>query len=88
MLAMMTLPPFAGALSDRIGRKPLWWISLTGLFVLAVPMYMLMSHGVAGALIGFVLLGVLYVPQLATHLGDVPGDVPHPGPLRRHRHRL
>ena len=35
---IVLLIPFAGSLSDRIGRKPCWWISLGGLFVLAVPM--------------------------------------------------
>jgi len=76
MLAMMTLLPFAGALSDRIGRKNVWWISLTGLFVAAVPMFMLMSHGVAGALIGFAVLGVLYVPQLASISAMFPAMFP------------
>ena len=36
MLAMMLFLPFAGALSDRVGRKPLWWFSLIGLMVMAV----------------------------------------------------
>ncbi|OYW18318.1 MAG: hypothetical protein B7Z52_05270, partial [Burkholderiales bacterium 12-64-5] len=54
---------FAGALSDRVGRKPLWWFSLGGLFVGAVPLYLLMGSGMAGAVIGFALLGLLYVPQ-------------------------
>ncbi len=25
MLSMMVVIPFAGALSDRVGHKPLWW---------------------------------------------------------------
>jgi MFS transporter, MHS family, proline/betaine transporter len=66
MLFMMLFVPFAGALSDRVGRKPLWWFSLIGLFVCAVPLYMLMASGFAGALVGFAVLGLLYVPQLAT----------------------
>ena len=32
-----------GALSDRVGRKPLWWFSLVGLFLLVVPLYHLMG---------------------------------------------
>ncbi|MDP0926195.1 MFS transporter [Paracoccus onubensis] len=39
MLAMMVLLPFAGALSDRYGRKALWWFSIIGLFIAAVPMF-------------------------------------------------
>ena len=76
MLAMMVLLPFAGRLSDRIGRKALWWFSLVGLFVAAVPMFELMHHGVAGALIGFGVLGLLYVPQLATISAMFPAMFP------------
>jgi MHS family proline/betaine transporter-like MFS transporter len=44
MLFMMLLVPFAGALSDRVGRKPLWWASLIGLFLAAIPLYQLMAR--------------------------------------------
>nr|WP_229828388.1 MFS transporter [Pigmentiphaga litoralis] len=76
MLFMMVLLPFAGALSDRVGRKPLWWASLVGLFVLVVPLYQLMATGMTGAIIGFALLGVLYVPQLATISATFPAMFP------------
>lgn len=76
MLAMMVLLPFAGWLSDRVGRKTMWWISLVGLFVAAVPMFTLMTHGVLGAFIGFAVLGVLYVPQLATISAMFPAMFP------------
>lgn len=76
MLTMMALLPFAGHLSDRVGRKALWWFSLVGLFVAAVPMFQLMHHGVAGALIGFAVLGLLYVPQLATISATFPAMFP------------
>jgi MHS family proline/betaine transporter-like MFS transporter len=76
MLFMMLFVPFVGALSDRIGRKPLWWISLVGLFVLVVPLYRLMDSGFAGAVIGFALLGLLYVPQLATISATFPAMFP------------
>ncbi|MBU9259588.1 MFS transporter [Burkholderia multivorans] len=76
MLAMMVLLPFAGWLSDRVGRKTMWWISLVGLFVAAVPMFALMTHGVLGAFIGFAVLGVLYVPQLATISAMFPAMFP------------
>jgi len=46
-LVMMALIPFAGGLSDRLGRKPMWWISLGGLFVAAVPAYLMMAQGFA-----------------------------------------
>jgi MHS family proline/betaine transporter-like MFS transporter len=76
MLFMMCLLPFAGALSDRIGRKPLWRISLVGLFVLAVPLYLLIETGMFGAVLGFVALGTLYVPQLATISATFPAMFP------------
>ena len=76
MLAMMVFVPFAGHLSDRVGRKPLWWVSLIGLFIAVVPMFMLMSTGVVGAIIGFAVLGLLYVPQLATISAMFPAMFP------------
>jgi MHS family proline/betaine transporter-like MFS transporter len=76
MLFMMAVLPFAGALSDRIGRKPMWWISLTGLFVLVIPLYHLMATGLAGAITGFALLGLLYAPQLATISATFPAMFP------------
>ncbi|BBY81475.1 MFS transporter [Mycolicibacterium pulveris] len=76
MLSMMVFLPFAGLASDRFGRKPLWWISLIGLLVAVVPMFMLMSTGVLGAIIGFAVLGLLYVPQLATISATFPAMFP------------
>jgi MFS family permease len=76
MLAMMVLLPFAGWLSDHVGRKTMWWFSLVGLFIAAVPMFTLMTHGVLGAFIGFAVLGVLYVPQLATISAMFPAMFP------------
>ncbi|MDZ3832853.1 MAG: MFS transporter [Sphingopyxis sp.] len=76
MLFMMLFLPFAGALSDRVGRKPLWRWSLLGLIVAAVPLYMLIGTGFAGAIVGFMLLGLLYVPQLATISATFPAMFP------------
>ena len=76
MLLMMVFLPFAGALSDRIGRRAMWRFSLTGLLVAVVPLYMLMATGLAGAIIGFILLGLLYVPQLATISATFPALFP------------
>jgi MFS transporter, MHS family, proline/betaine transporter len=76
MLAMMVFLPFAGTFSDRVGRKNVWWFSLIGLFAAAVPMFLLMTHGTAGALIGFAVLGLLYVPQLASISAMFPAMFP------------
>lgn len=76
MLFMMMFVPVAGALSDRVGRKPMWRFSLIGLFLAAVPLYLLMATSMAGAIVGFALLGLLYVPQLATISATFPAMFP------------
>lgn len=76
MLAMMVFVPFAGLLSDRVGRKPLWWFSLIGLFVAGIPAFLLMGTNLAGAVVGFAILGLLYVPQLATISATFPAMFP------------
>ncbi len=76
MLLMMPFLPLTGHLSDKLGRKPLWWFSFIGLIVMAIPMYELMSTGLLGALFGFAILGLLYVPQLATISATFPAMFP------------
>lgn len=76
MLFMMAFLPFAGSLSDRFGRRLMWKVSLIGLFIAVTPLYMLMSTGLTGAVIGFILLGLLYVPQLATISATFPAMFP------------
>ncbi|NIJ15785.1 MFS transporter [Sphingobium vermicomposti] len=76
MLFMMAFLPFAGKLSDRVGRRPMWRVSLIGLLIGAVPLYLLMGTGLIGAIVGFALLGLLYVPQLATISATFPALFP------------
>ena len=76
MVFMMVVVPFAGALSDHVGRRPMWRWSLTGLLIGVVPLYMLIGTGFAGAVAGFLLLGLLYVPQLATISATFPAMFP------------
>lgn len=75
-LLMMCMLPFLGALSDRTGRKPLWLVSMVGLAILAVPMFMLMSTNLFGAIVAFAILGVFYAPQLATISATFPAFFP------------
>ena len=75
-LVMMVLIPFAGALSDRVGRKPMWWASIIGLFIMAIPMYSLMAQGFLAAVVGFAVLGILYVAQLSTISAMFPAMFP------------
>ena len=65
-LAMVVFMPFAGALSDRVGRKACWNISLLGIGVLAVPLFWMMGINFGLALLGYAILGVLFVLQLGT----------------------
>ncbi|MFW0797269.1 MFS transporter [Gordonia sp. CPCC 205515] len=75
-LVMMVMIPFFGRWSDSTGRKPMWWGSLIGLFVLSLPLYWLMGQGFAWAIVGFVVLGLLYIPQLATISATFPAMFP------------
>ncbi|MDN5805331.1 MAG: hypothetical protein L0H26_12225, partial [Microlunatus sp.] len=49
---------------------------LIGLFVMAIPMYILMATGFVGAIVGFAVLGLLYVAQLATISATFPAMFP------------
>lgn len=73
---MMICVPFFGGLSDRLRRKPMWIFSLVGLFVFAIPLYLLMGQGLGWAILAFVLLGLLYIPQLATISATFPAFFP------------
>jgi MFS transporter, MHS family, proline/betaine transporter len=75
-VGMMVVVPFSGRISDRVGRKPMWWVSLGGLFVLAVPAYLMMAQTFAIALVGFAILGLLYVLQLSTISATFPAMFP------------
>lgn len=75
-LIMMLVLPSVGSLSDRVGRKPMWAVSLIGLIVMAVPMYLLMAQGFLWAMVAFAVLGLLYTPQLATISATFPAMFP------------
>ncbi|GAA5062975.1 MFS transporter [Nocardia callitridis] len=75
-VVMMLTLPFFGRLSDTVGRKPMWLVSVVGLAVLAVPMYWLMGKGIVWAVVGFIVLGLFYVPQLSTISATFPAIFP------------
>ena len=75
-LAMLVFLPIAGAMSDRIGRKPMWGGSFVGLIVLSIPMFLLISQGFWPAVLGFAVLGIVYVAQLATISATFPAMFP------------
>lgn len=75
-VAMMAVIPFAGSLSDKIGRKPMWYASTIGLFIFAVPMFWLIGQNFGLAILGFAVLGLLYIPQLSTITATFPAMFP------------
>src|SRR5699024_405586 len=76
MIIMAILLPFFGRLSDAIGRKPMWLFSCIALMIAVVPLYMLMGTGLAGAIIGFIIIGILFCPQLSTISATFPAMFP------------
>ncbi|WP_084519909.1 MFS transporter [Nocardia mexicana] len=75
-LIMAVVLPLSGGISDLVGRRPMWLVSLVSFAVLAVPMYWLMGKGLGWAILGFVILGLLYVPQLSTISATFPAIFP------------
>jgi MHS family proline/betaine transporter-like MFS transporter len=73
LIAMVIAVPFWGALSDRIGRRPLLLASTIGIGVLAWPLFSLMAHrgGLAVVMPCQILLGVL----LALYSGAGPAAI-------------
>jgi MFS transporter, MHS family, proline/betaine transporter len=57
----ISLIPFMGALSDRVGRKPLLVAACVGYIILTFPVFLLMSQGGSlYAILGLAILGALH----------------------------
>ncbi|MFE3544737.1 MFS transporter [Nocardia sp. NPDC059177] len=74
--AMLFTLPLLGALSDRIGRRPMWMFSCAAMMIAVIPVYHLIGTSLTGAIIGFAILGLLYAPQLATISATFPAMFP------------
>jgi MFS transporter, MHS family, proline/betaine transporter len=67
IVALVLVPAF-GALSDRVGRKPVLVASGAALLVLAYPLFLIMRHGgLTGAILSTIGLGVILAMILGTH---------------------
>lgn len=63
LAGFLILCPFLGALSDRIGRKPVIMMTPIAAITLAIPAFLLLSSGSAtSALFGGILLGTIVAP--------------------------
>ncbi len=81
MLAMMAMVVPIGALSDRIGRKPIQIAGAAGFLVLSIPAFMLIHmRSVPTVALGLFLLGICMV----CFLGTIPATLPalFPTPVR------
>lgn len=59
MTAICILIPLWGALSDRIGRRPVLAASCILMAIFAYPLFLLMAQGATAALISYLLLGII-----------------------------
>lgn len=78
LVVAMAFTPYFGALSDRIGRRPILLTASWTLVVLAVPIFMLFNTGVMGIAAGLAVLGLF----VATFNGVVPATFAEMFPTR------
>lgn len=77
-LFMMCFLPLSGHISDKVGRRPMWLFSMVGLFVVAIPMYLIMPANFGLTIVAFMVMGLLFVPQLSTISATFPAFFPAP----------
>jgi MHS family proline/betaine transporter-like MFS transporter len=77
MVAMMVVIAPLGALSDRVGRKPLLITACVGYLLLSYPAFVLMSHGsLVQTTIGMAVLALLLVLLLSVIGSTLPAMFP------------
>lgn len=72
MLVLLLMMPVAGLLADRVGRKPVLLVAVTGILVLSYPLFWLMHHP-ATAMIMLGQFGFSII--LGLYLGTLPAVV-------------
>ena len=88
VVALVLIPPL-GALSDRIGRKPLLIAGSVGFIVFAYPLFLLLNSGsLAAAIAGHAGLAAVEAVFVSASLAAGGRTVRHPGALKRLLHRL
>jgi MHS family proline/betaine transporter-like MFS transporter len=76
-LVQMALIAPVGALSDRIGRKPILLAAAAGFIVLSYPSFYLMHQGnLAGLIVGFLIVALLLLCMLAVIGSTFPAMFP------------
>src|SRR3712207_617327 len=66
LVAMILIPPL-GALSDRVGRKPLLMASCIGFALLTYPLFLLLNAGsLVAAILAHIALGILQALFIST----------------------
>ncbi|WP_051580009.1 MFS transporter [Pseudonocardia acaciae] len=77
LLVMLAVITGVGALSDRIGRKPLLIAACGGVVLLAYPAFLLMSSGfLVAVVVGVLILALLLVTMLGTMSATLPSLFP------------
>ena len=77
MVGMLFVQPFMGMMSDRFGRKPFVIIGSIGLFILAVPSFILIQSNVIGLIfLGFLILAVLLNCFIGVMASTLPAMFP------------
>ncbi|GAA4979400.1 MFS transporter [Actinopolymorpha pittospori] len=77
MLVMLAVIPFVGALSDRVGRKPVLLASAICFVAFSYPAFWLISRGnLAYTVPGMLMLGLFLVLYLGTEPSTLPAILP------------
>ncbi len=77
MVGMLFVQPVMGMLSDRFGRKPFVLVGSVGLFILAIPCFILIQSNVIGLIfLGLLILAVLLNCFIGVMASTLPAMFP------------